>query len=71
MSPRRLLKICLPTAALLIAATTVWGFWSTQGAGTASATVGTLNPPTNVSVVACAQMPWSGLPAPSVTVPVI
>ena len=52
MSPRRLLKICLPTAALLIAATTVWGFWSTQGAGTASATVGTLNPPTNVSVPA-------------------
>ena len=50
MSLRRLLKICLPAVALLIAAAGAWGFWTTQGAGTASATVGTLNPPTNVSV---------------------
>ena len=66
MSPRRLLKICLPAAALLIAATSVWGFWTTQGAGTASATVGTLNPPTNVSVPAnvsagTVHVNWSAL----------
>ena len=65
MSLRRLLKICLPAVALLIAAAGAWGFWTTQGAGTASATVGTLNPPTNVSVPSNASagtvhVSWSG-----------
>jgi hypothetical protein len=65
VSVRRLLKICLPAVTLLIAAASVWGFWSTQGAGTASATVGTLNPPTNVSVpsnvsAGTVHVNWSG-----------
>src|SRR4029078_46497 len=65
VSVRRLLKICLPAVTLLIAAASVWGFWSTQGTGTASATVGTLTPPTNVSVPAnvsagTVHVNWSG-----------
>jgi hypothetical protein len=45
-------KLLVLTAALVGAAgvtTAGWAYWSATGTGTASATVGTLNPPTNVS----------------------
>ena len=60
----RLLKLGLPLLAILGVAAIAWSYWTTQGAGTASATVGTLNAPTDVSVPSTASetihVSWTG-----------
>ena len=60
----RLLKLCLPLLAILGVAAGAWAYWTTQGAGSASATVGTLNAPTDVSVPSTASetihVSWTG-----------
>ena len=64
MTRQRLLKICLPALAALVAATGAWAHWTTSGTGSASASVGMLNAPTDVSVPATASgtvhVSWTG-----------
>ena len=55
VSSRRLLKLGLPVLAVLGVAAGAWAYWTTQGTGSASANVGTLNAPTNVSVPSTAS----------------
>jgi hypothetical protein len=61
---RRRLKVCLLVLALLGVAAGAWAYWTTQGTGSASASVGTLNAPTNVSVPSTASgtvhVTWTG-----------
>ena len=65
MIRRRLLTVCLPLLAILAVAAGALAFWTTQGTGSASATVGKLNAPTNVSVPSTASsgtvhVSWTG-----------
>jgi hypothetical protein len=64
VSGSRLLKLCLPVLAALGVAAIAWAYWTTQGTGNASASVGTLNAPTNVSVPSTASgtvhVTWTG-----------
>lgn len=48
MRARRLIKYAAAVLALVVAATAT-AYWTTHGSGNASATAGTLNPPTNVA----------------------
>ncbi len=52
MTARRLVQIALPVVVMLMVAASASAHWTTQGAGNASASVGSLNAPTNVSVPA-------------------
>lgn len=52
MTRRRLLKIGVPLAAIVILAATAWAFFTSHGTGAAQASVGSLNAPTDVSVPA-------------------
>jgi hypothetical protein len=60
----RVLKACLPLLAILGVAAGAWAFWTTQGTGSASATVGQLNAPTQVTVPSTASgtvhVSWTG-----------
>ncbi len=60
----RLLTLCLPLLAILGVAAGALAFWTTQGTGSASATVGKLNAPTEVSVPSTASgtvhVSWTG-----------
>jgi hypothetical protein len=47
---RRLLKVWVLALATLGAAVAAWAYWTTAGTGSASASVGTLNAPTNATV---------------------
>ena len=64
MTRARLLKLCLPVLALLGIGAVAWAYWTTQGTGSAAASVGTLNAPTNVSVPPTASgsvhVTWTG-----------
>jgi Bacterial Ig-like domain len=61
---RRLIKIGAPVVAIAALAATAWGFWTTHGTGTASASVATLNAPTNLSVPSSSfgavHVTWTG-----------
>jgi hypothetical protein len=61
---RRGLKVCLLALALVGVAVGAWAYWTTQGTGSAAATDGTLNAPTNVSVPSTASgtvhVTWTG-----------
>src|SRR5690348_5418880 len=52
LTGRRVPATLLVTLAFLGAAVAALGYWTSHGAGTASASVGTLNPPTNISASA-------------------
>jgi hypothetical protein len=60
----RPLKLCLLQLVILGVAAGAWAHWTVQGTGSAHATVGTLNAPTNVSVPATASetvhVSWTG-----------
>ena len=60
----RLLTVCLPLLAILGVAAGALAYWTTQGTGSASATVGKLNAPTKVSVPSTASgtvhVSWTG-----------
>jgi hypothetical protein len=60
----RLLKFFLPALVVLGIGALAWAYWTTQGTGSAAASVGTLHAPTNVSVPATASgsvhVTWNG-----------
>jgi hypothetical protein len=64
MTRARLLKLFLPALAVLATGVVAWAYWTTQGSGNASASVGTLNAPTDVSVPSSASgsvhVTWTG-----------
>jgi hypothetical protein len=64
MSWRRLLKLGLPVLAVLAMAASALAYWTTHGFGTATASVSTLNAPTDVSVPSTAtgtvHITWTG-----------
>ena len=50
MTRARLFKLGLLALAVLGIGAVAWAYWTTQGTGSAAASVGTLNAPTDVSV---------------------
>jgi len=63
----RLLKLGLPTLAVLAVAVGAWAYWSTGGSGSASANVGTFTAPTITSATPGAgtvALSWSGVTPP-------
>ena len=64
MTRARLLKLGLLVLAVLGIGAVAWAYWTTQGTGSAAASVGTLNAPTDVSVPSSASgsvhVTWTG-----------